>query len=100
MTRAPRSASWRVAKGAAIACSSVTTVMPLSGCMFPVSGFACGSAQDSGRVHGQPALVVGGPEPDGLAIGLRLPADMEGIEIERGANGLEAEAHHVGAGHL
>src|SRR5438067_1067416 len=33
MTRAPRSASWRVAKGPAIACSSVTTVMPLSGCM-------------------------------------------------------------------
>src|SRR5215207_10497220 len=31
MTRAPRSASWRVAKGAATACSSATTVMPSRG---------------------------------------------------------------------
>src|SRR6186713_459399 len=31
MTRAPRSASWRVQNGAAIACSSVTTVTPSSG---------------------------------------------------------------------
>src|SRR6185295_15216022 len=31
MTRAPRSASWRVQNGAAIACSSVTTVMPSRG---------------------------------------------------------------------
>ncbi len=31
MTRAPKSASWRVQKGAAIACSSETTVMPSSG---------------------------------------------------------------------
>src|SRR5215217_7585064 len=31
MTRAPRSASWRVAKGAATACSKETTVMPSSG---------------------------------------------------------------------
>ena len=30
-TRAPRSASWRVQNGAAIACSSVTTVMPSNG---------------------------------------------------------------------
>ena len=31
ITLAPRSASWRVAKGAATACSSATTVMPSSG---------------------------------------------------------------------
>jgi hypothetical protein len=31
ITRAPRSASWRVQKGAAIACSSVMTLMPSSG---------------------------------------------------------------------
>ena len=31
ITRAPRSASWRVQNGAAIACSSVTTVMPSRG---------------------------------------------------------------------
>src|ERR1051326_1938653 len=31
MTRAPRSASWRVANGAAMACSTETTVMPSSG---------------------------------------------------------------------
>src|SRR5580765_8406317 len=31
ITRAPRSASWRVAKGAATACSSETTVMPARG---------------------------------------------------------------------
>src|ERR687893_11710 len=31
ITRAPRSASWRVAKGAATACSSATTVMPSRG---------------------------------------------------------------------
>src|SRR5918998_1900712 len=34
MTRAPRSASWRVANGAATACSSATTVMPSKG-RFP-----------------------------------------------------------------
>src|SRR5439155_20747166 len=38
MTRAPRSASWRVANGAATACSTATTVMPCRGCMV------CGSA--------------------------------------------------------
>src|SRR4051812_37211465 len=100
MTRAPRSASCRVANGAAIACSSVTTVMPLSGCIFVVSGFACESAQDGSRVHRQPALVIGGPKSNGLAIGLRLPADVEGVEVEGRANGLEAEARHVGTGHL
>jgi len=31
ITRAPRSASWRVQNGAAIACSSETTVTPSSG---------------------------------------------------------------------
>src|SRR5688572_24906788 len=31
MTRAPWSASWRLQNGAAIACSSATTVMPSSG---------------------------------------------------------------------
>src|SRR3712207_3510348 len=34
MTRAPRSASWRVAKGAATACSRETTVTPSSGSML------------------------------------------------------------------
>ena len=26
------------------------------------------------------------PEPDGLAVGLRLPADVERVQVERGAN--------------
>src|SRR5206468_8158992 len=36
MTRAPRSASWRVQNGAAMACSSETTVMPSRGLDFSV----------------------------------------------------------------
>ena len=40
MTRAPRSASCRVANGAAIACSSATTVMPASGLTGPPSALS------------------------------------------------------------
>src|SRR5690606_19527251 len=45
MTRAPRSASWRVQNGAAMACSRLTTAMPSRGrtlfvCMF-ISGSCC-----------------------------------------------------------
>src|SRR2546428_12876295 len=35
MTRAPRSASCRVANGAATACSIATTVIPARGCIIP-----------------------------------------------------------------
>src|SRR5438874_6845896 len=35
MTRAPRSASWRVANGAATACSTATTVIPSRGLIGP-----------------------------------------------------------------
>ena len=42
ITRAPRSASWRVANGAATACSSERTVSPLRGSMSP-PGIVVGS---------------------------------------------------------
>src|SRR5690606_22787890 len=45
MTRAPRSASWRVQKGAAIACSSAMTVMPSRGLVMEASERA-GQAED------------------------------------------------------
>src|SRR5213080_4440607 len=93
MTRAPRSASWRVANGAAIACSSVTTVSPLSGCM--TVSFR-GSAQRGGRVHREPAFVVLGPQPDRLAVALKLTVDAERIEVERRPHRLEAEGRDIG----
>src|SRR5688500_15303635 len=74
------------------------------------------SAHDGGGVYGPPAIGVGrpepagltggsavvdgSPEPDGRSVGRRLTADMEGSEVERGANGLEAETRHVSVGHL
>src|SRR3954469_20784315 len=84
MTRAPRSASWRVANGAAIACSSVTTVIPLSGCKS-------GSPQRRDRIHRQPAFVVLGPQPDRRAVGLELAVHPERVQVERRPHGLEAE---------
>src|SRR5690349_19372245 len=99
MTRAPRSASWRVAKGAAIACSSVTTVMPLRGCMsLSLLVLRGDSAQDRGGVHRQPAFVVRGPEVHRFAVGQRLAADVKRVQIESRADRLEAKARHVGLG--
>src|SRR5438045_5976369 len=51
MTRAPRSASWRVQNGAAIACSSVTTVMPSRGFMSVFHGAEGAPATDETRGH-------------------------------------------------
>src|SRR4029450_2665749 len=45
-TRAPRSASWRVAKGAATACSSPTTGTPSSG---PATGASLTGAPEEAR---------------------------------------------------
>src|SRR6185436_4011800 len=95
ITRAPRSASWRVANGAAIACSRVTTVRPLSGCMG--RSFR-GSAQRGSRVHREPALMVLGPQLDGLAVVLKLAVDAERVQVERRPDGLEAERRDVGLG--
>src|ERR1022692_5198917 len=54
MTRAPRSASWRVANGAATACSAETTVIPASGSPpAPPSEAGTGSAEHEG-VAGAP----------------------------------------------
>src|SRR5882672_12186839 len=80
MTRAPRSASWRVANGAAMACSSVTTVSPLSGCMS-------GSPQRRDRIHREPAFMVLGPQLDGLAVVLELAVDAERGRVEGRAHG-------------
>src|SRR5438876_5391116 len=91
MTRAPRSASWRVANGAAIACSSVTTVMPVSGLIgFSRSSDLCGG------VHGEPALVVLGPQPHALAILRRLAAYIEGIDVEQRAHRAKFITPHNG----
>src|SRR3982751_3593778 len=62
MTRAPRSASWRVQNRAAIACSSVATVMPSSGRIS--AGGMCGSRRRAGpayrglRADVRPALLL------------------------------------------
>src|SRR6185436_4990497 len=92
MTRAPRSANWRVANGAAMACSSVTTVSPLSGCIS-------GSPQRRDRIHRQPAFMVLGPQLD-AAVGLRLAIDAERAQVEGRANGLEPEGGDVGIGRV
>src|ERR1700756_1863653 len=94
MTRAPRSASWRVAKGAAMACSRVTTVMPVKGCM------AFSSADDRGCVHGQPAVVVLRPEADCLAIRLRCAAYRERVDVEGRTDRPEAIFQHLSLGAL
>src|ERR671910_98965 len=47
MTLAPRSASWRVAKGAATACSRETTVIPSRGRFAPL---IAGTRQDRTRI--------------------------------------------------
>src|SRR6266705_4992073 len=88
MTRAPRSASWRVAKGAAMACSRVTMVMPCSGLML------LSSLDGRGGFHGQPTLVVLGPQAEGLAVGLGLAADVEGVDVEHRPHGAEFVARH------
>src|SRR3954454_15026197 len=73
MTRAPRSASWRVAKGAATACSRATTVIPLNGSTVhsscrgggsdPAAGQHLASTLDHGPVDHLPA------DPSGAAVG-------------------------------
>src|SRR5919206_5280816 len=97
MTRAPRSASWRVANGPAMACSSVTTVRPSSGNMGdPFESVEGPSAQRRDGVHGQPALVVLGPQAD-RAVVARLTVDLERVEVEGRAHRPEAEGRDVGA---
>src|SRR5581483_4451783 len=93
MTRAPMSASWRVAKGPAIACSSVTTVTPASGCIAR-SGDGCAS------VHGEPAVVVARPQADLIAVRVRFAADEEVVDVEQRTHGAEFVAGHDGLGHL
>src|SRR6185436_11793663 len=94
MTRAPRSANWRVANGAAMACSRVTTVMPASGCMMAPL------ADDCGGIHRQPALVIAGPEMERLAVRLRLAADEEVVGIERRAHRAKLVARDFRIGQL
>src|SRR6185295_10053852 len=89
MTRAPRSASWRVANGAAIACSSVTTVSPFSGCML------VSSAQRRHSVHREPALMVLRPQLDRLAVVLKLAVDVERVQVEGRTHGLEAKRRDI-----
>src|SRR5437016_14382781 len=93
LTRAPRSPSWRVANGAAIACSSDTTVTPSKGLMIQWS------PQDRRRVHGQPSFMVPGPELDGIALG-GAAAYRKRFEIEQRPDGLELESRYVGLGHF
>src|SRR4030095_14442259 len=80
MTRAASCATRRVANGAAIACSSVTTVTPLSGLMV------VSSLDYRARIHGQPAFVVLGPQPEGVAIRLRLSAHKKVVDVETRAH--------------
>src|SRR6185312_12053686 len=86
MTRAPRSASCRVANGPAIACSSVTTVMPASGCTI-------GPLRDDRRgFHRQAAAMILRPQLHGPAVARRLAADEKRIDVEQRARGTEGEA--------
>src|SRR3954469_1222885 len=94
MTRAPRSASWRVAKGPAIACSRVMMVVPVKGRMF-------GSSRDHrGGIHGQPAFVILRPQTDGPTVLLRHAADEEGVDVEGRPHRPEAVLDHLGVGPL
>src|SRR5216683_2619317 len=93
ITRAPRSASWRVAKGAAMACSSDTTVTPSKGLMIE------SSSQDRSRIHGQPSFTIAGPKLHGVALA-GATAYRKRFEIEQRPDGLEVESRHVGLGHF
>src|SRR6202040_3398540 len=93
ITRAPRSASWRVANGAAMACSSDTTVTPSRGLMIE------SSPQDCCRVHGQPSFVIPGPKLHGVAIA-GAAVYRKRLEIEQRPDGLELESRHVDLGHF
>src|SRR5438552_4930638 len=95
MTRAPRSASCRVANGAAMACSSVTTVIPVSGLI------ACAPSTDlRSGVHRKPAFVVLGPQPHALAIRRRLATYVERIDVEQRPHGAKLVASHDGVRQL
>src|ERR1700730_19249938 len=93
ITRAPRSASWRVANGAAIACSSDTTVTPSKGLMIE------SSPQDRRRVHGQPSFMIPGPELHGVAL-VGAAAYRKRFEIEQRPDGLELESGSGSLGHF
>src|ERR1700675_4696503 len=93
ITRAPRSASWRVANGAAIACSSDTTVTPFKVLMIG------SSPQDRRRVHGQPSFMIARPKLHGVAIA-GLAAYRKRFEIEQRPDRPELESRHVGLGHF
>src|SRR5512140_1074195 len=93
MMRAPRSASWRVQNGAAIACSSETTVMPSSGLGLTLTAVMCGtsSSQLGAGLHGEPAFLVLRPQAHRLAVLGRLLSDAERVQVERRSHGLELE---------
>src|SRR6202030_490056 len=93
ITRAPRSASWRVANGAAIACSSDTTVTPSKGLMIE------SSPQDRRRVHGQPSFMIPGPELHGVALA-GAGAYRKRFKIAQRPDGLELESGYGGLGHF
>ena len=91
MTRAPRSASWRVQKGAAIACSKVTTVIPSKGRIVNskstiYSGYkvatACIASSPCGLVA-QHCIVL--PSCSGRACTLKLAVSNKG-ETARKSN--------------
>src|SRR5215210_5077211 len=99
ITRAPRSASWRVAKGAATACSKETTVTPSSGSHLEEPGLA--------ELALDVVLGVEGVAAEGLHRRVRgLPRGVGGKQqghVRLGAAGLAPleklrgpEAHQVG----
>src|SRR5439155_22940258 len=79
MTRAPRSASWRVANGPAMTCSSATTVTPSSGLGSLVRDI------DRDLIYARAGFLYH------LAEAGNFGADQRGELIRRHAAGLEAE---------
>src|SRR2546422_8572729 len=81
--------TWRMA--------SVLKRLPKMAESMMVAGMFCGSCSGRGcfderrRIHGQPAFMVAGPQVKRPAVGLRLAADEEGVNVEDRAHRAELE---------
>src|SRR3984957_874336 len=101
MTRAPMSASCRVANGALTACSSATTTMPVSGRVTAASGNALeqgGKSLPAADAHGLEAVALLAPGEFVQQRGQDAPARRADRVPQRDAGAVDVEAVEVGRG--
>src|SRR5215468_6189429 len=103
MTRAPMSASCRVANGALTACSSATTRMPVSGRVTAASGNALeqgGQSLSAADAHGLEAVAQLALGEVVQQRGQDAPPRRADRVPKRDAGGVDFEAIEVGRGEL